>query len=139
MENTHAHALNSWKEYLSQADYDYLINYVENAKNNRPNNKLLVLLGEGGTGKSRLIKDITNYIGHENVILSGTTYCAFTKFSIHKLVHIPAINDFRKKEIQLLINVINYGQSIVADTNVLAIDSRLTKHIHIISMNHKFV
>lgn len=53
------HVLDNWKTYLSEDDFEYMINYVENCKHNCPNNKLIMLLGNGGAnGKSTLISEI---------------------------------------------------------------------------------
>ena len=40
--------------------YNYLIQYVENIKNNIQNDKMIILSGPGRTGKSTLEKDIRN-------------------------------------------------------------------------------
>ena len=64
-----AYSLSNWKPYISEDDYDYLIHFVENAKNNFPNNKMIVLLGNGGrNGKTKLITEIANYLGNDNCI-----------------------------------------------------------------------
>ena len=111
------HALDNWKPYLNEEDFEYLINYVENSKNNLPNNKFLILLGNGGAnGKSTLITEIENYLGNENFRRCDTNGSAFFE-PIVKVIHISAIDEYKKKYIQQLKNVIQYGQSIIADTN----------------------
>lgn len=62
MEN---HNLYSWYEYLAEDDYNYLIEYVENVKNNIPNDKMIILCGPPRTGKSTLQNDILKYLGDE--------------------------------------------------------------------------
>ena len=133
------HILNNWKPYLIQEDFEYLINYVENCKNNLPNNKLLILLGSGGNGKSTLIKEISNYIGNENFRKCDTNGSAFLE-PIVKLIHITAIDEYTNKYIQQLKNVIQYGQSIIAETNNNEnINTKLLDCVRVIKMEHKFV
>ena len=54
------HALDNWKPYLNEEDFEYLINYVENSKNNLPNNKFLILLGNGIQYGQSIIADTNN-------------------------------------------------------------------------------
>lgn len=134
------HALDNWKPYLNEEDFEYLINYVENSKNNLPNNKFLILLGNGGAnGKSTLITEIENYLGNENFRRCDTNGSAFFE-PIVKVIHISAIDEYKKKYIQQLKNVIQYGQSIIADTNnIEKINKNLLDCVRIIKMEHKFV
>ena len=90
------YALDNWKPYLNEEDFEYLINYVENFKNNLPNNKILILLGNGGAnGKSTLITEIENYLGNENFRRCDTYGSAFLE-PIVKLIHISAIDEYKK-------------------------------------------
>jgi hypothetical protein len=134
------HILDNWKPYLIGEDFKYLINYVENCKNNLPNNKLLILLGNGGAnGKSTLITEISNYIGNENFRKCDTNGSAFLE-PIVKLIHIPSIDEYKKKYIQQLKNVIQYGQSIIAETNNNEkINKKLLDCVRFIKMEHKFL
>jgi tRNA A37 threonylcarbamoyladenosine biosynthesis protein TsaE len=134
------HILNNWKPYLSEEDFEYLINYVENCKYNMRNNKLLVLLGNGGAnGKSTLIREIVNYLDNKNYMICDTYGSAFLE-PIVKLIHIPAIDAYKKKYIQQLKNIIQYGQSIVAETNEFdKIPKPLLKYIRIMEMEYKFL
>lgn len=133
------HTLDNWKPYLNEEDFEYLINYVENSKNNLPNNKFLILLGSGANGKTTLITEIENYLGNENFRRCDINGSAFFE-PIVKLIHISAINEYKKKYIQQLKNVIQYGQSIIADTNnIEKINKNLLDCVRIIKMEHKFV
>jgi cobalamin biosynthesis Co2+ chelatase CbiK len=124
------YTLDNWKPYLNEEDFEYLINYVENSKNNLPNNKILILLGNGGAnGKSTLITEIENYLGNENFRRCDTYGSAFLE-PIVKLIHISAIDEYKKKYIQQLKNVIQYGQSIIAETNnIEKIHKNINKYI----------
>ncbi len=133
------HVLDIWKPYLSFDNFHHLIQFVENSKNNVHNNKLLILLGNGGpNGKSTLISHISKYIGEENFRLSDTNGSGFFDPTV-KLIHIPAIDNYNRKHIQNLINIIHSGQSIIAETNsILNININLYDHIKIIHMLHRF-
>ena len=61
------HPLYNWKQYLTDDDYNYLIQYVENVKNNIPNDKMLILSGPGSTGKSTLMDNISLYLEVNNL------------------------------------------------------------------------
>ena len=108
------HPLFKWKKTMMKEDYVFFIKYIENAKHNLPNNKLLLFLGDENCTK-RLIDDISNYLGDTNCTLCDTYGCAFLK-PIVKLVYIPGINDYQPKFMQQLANIVQYGQSVIADT-----------------------
>jgi len=134
------HTLDNWKPYLNKEDFEYLIKYDENSKNNLPNNKFLILLGNGGAnGKSTLITEIENYLGNENFMRCDTNGSAFFE-PIVKLIHISAIDEYKKNYIQQLKNAIQYGQSVIADTNnIEKINKNLLDCVRIIKMEHKFL
>ena len=48
------HDLDNWKPFLDANDYNYLIQYIENIKNNIPNDKMILFSGPSRTGKSSL-------------------------------------------------------------------------------------
>ena len=56
------HPLQHWSQFLSDDDYTSLISYVENVRNFQNNNSILLLVGEGPTGKSTLMREIKDYI-----------------------------------------------------------------------------
>ena len=59
------HFLENWKQYLNADDYYYIIQYVENIKNNIPNDKMIILSGKGRVGKTFLKNNISQYLGEE--------------------------------------------------------------------------
>ena len=97
-------------------------------------------MGNGGAnGKSTLITEIENYLGNENFRRCDTYGSAFLE-PIVKLIHISAIDEYKKKYIQQLKNVIQYGQSIIAETNnIEKIHKNLLDCVRIIKMEHKFL
>ncbi len=132
------HPLANWKNYLTEHDYEYLIHYVDNIRDNKPNDKMIVLLGPERTGKSKLIKEIALCIGIHNFTICDTNGSAFLE-PIVKLVHIVAIEDYKKRYLQQLKNIIEYKQSVIAETNIFSNNlKQLEKHIRIIGMDHQF-
>ena len=111
--------LDTWKQYLTEDDYFYLITYVENIKNNILNDKMIILSGQGGTGKSTLKKDIQNYLGDdncENFPMSGEVIYNENIKKIGFFSGIDAISRSKKNN-NAIINLIKYKQSLIADKN----------------------
>lgn len=133
------HALNKWKNYLLESDYQYLVDYVEKIKRNERNDKMLMLCGDIRTGKTTLINDIFNYLGTE---LCGE-YELSVKIMygeiIKKLVYFSGVHDVGYKSCKLLINLINYNQSIICDVVELhRVNDKLLEKSRVILMDHIF-
>jgi hypothetical protein len=136
------HPLHTWSQYLTQEDYDYLINYIENIKNNSPNDKMIILSGEGRTGKTTLKKDIHNYLTSELCeelpIISVEIIYNETIKRLALLCGIHEISNSKKMN-QAMINFIKYKQSFIADTNCIEkVNKKLLEHCKIITMKHVF-
>ena len=136
------HPLYNWKQYLTDDDYNYLIQYVENVKNSIPNDKMLILSGPGRTGKSTLMDNISLYLGRD---LCGWDYPTSGEFiyaeTIKPLLFFEGIDDiFRsKKKNRAIINFIKYKQSFIVSTIRLErVNSKLLEYSKIIKMNHIF-
>lgn len=56
------YGLIKWKQYLSVEDYNYLVQFVDNMRNGVRNDKMIILCGPSGTGKTTLQNDIYNYV-----------------------------------------------------------------------------
>ena len=135
------HHLDNWKQYLTNDDYNYLIQFVENVKNKISNDKMIVLSGPGRTGKSTLAKDIITYLGIENC----GDFCMNCDFiyneTIKPLIFFCGIDIISrsKKTNQAIINFIKYKQSFIASTNNLEkVNNKLIQHSKIIVMTHIF-
>jgi len=63
MANTY---FNQWSQYLSQNDYNILVDFVDATKNGQQRDKCLLFHGTGGNGKSTLLKQIHDYLGDVN-------------------------------------------------------------------------
>ena len=135
------HSLSGWSQYLTHDDYHYLIQYIENIKNNITNDKMIILSGEPRTGKSTIKNDIYNYLGDElcgECPMSGEI---IYNQNIKKLGFFCGIDEIsrNKKNIQAIINFINYKQSFIADTNhIEKVDEKLLDKSKIITMAHVF-
>jgi ABC-type polar amino acid transport system ATPase subunit len=51
-----------WKKYLSVDDYNYLTQFVDNIRNGVRNDKMMILCGASGTGKTTLLENINSYV-----------------------------------------------------------------------------
>ena len=105
--------LQTWKQYMKEDDYTFLLQYVENIKNNTPNDKMIVLHGPSRSGKSTLKRDIQTYLGEEKCgdgMMSGELiyhedipslvfFCDVTKNAISKKNNKAIINLIRNKNI----------------------------------------
>ena len=133
------HTLDYWSQYLQPDDYEYVIEYVENIKNNRKNDKMMILSGPGRSGKSTLIRDIFSCIGKDECIYCGQDGSEIYG-PLYKLWNVCDISDqTKKKNIQLFENLIDYNQSIISDTpHVERVNSRILAKSRIIQMEHIF-
>ena len=135
------HQLDIWKQYLSDHDYSYLIQYIENIKHNIPNDKMIILYGPGGSGKTSLKIDIQKYLGNdtcENYKMSGDIIYNenIKKLGFFCLMEEPKIS---KKNNRAIINLIKYKQSFIADTCVIErVNINLLEFSRIIELNHIF-
>jgi hypothetical protein len=128
-----------WKPYISDDDISYLRTFVDNLKNNRPNDKMIILSGKNGrNGKTTLIKEIIQYIGENNCHDVAPDSSVFS-LPIKPLVVFNGIESYHKKQVPLLINIITYKQSIIADTNrIEKVNPSLLEVSKVINMFHEF-
>jgi ABC-type polar amino acid transport system ATPase subunit len=56
------YGLIKWKKYLSVEDYNYLTQFVDNIRNGVKNDKMMILCGSSGTGKTTLLENINSYV-----------------------------------------------------------------------------
>jgi len=140
-------AFQDWQQYLQQADFEYLIQYIENIKTGIPNHEMIILLGPGCNGKSTLINEINSHLGDE---LSGH------EWDVDELLYHENIKPLiflqegliertqqKYKRNLKLVNLfkvfINYGISfIIAVNRIDLINTKILEHSRIIEMTHIF-
>ena len=135
------HYLDSWKQYLTMDDYNYLVQFVENVKNKFPNDKMIILSGPGRTGKSTLERDIRTYLGDENCELLDMTCDFIYNETIKPLGFFCGIDSISrsKKMNNAIINFIKYKQSFIASTiHIEKVNTKLLEHSRTINMTHIF-
>jgi hypothetical protein len=140
------HQLNSWSQYLTAYDYDFLIQYVENVKNGTPNDKMIILAGPGRTGKTTLQNDIKTYLnplGEELCVHWPASSAGDLIYNenIRRLGFLTGINEiYRSKKCnQAIVNFIKYKQSFIAAALCIEkVNKILLEHIRVIHMTHVF-
>jgi adenylylsulfate kinase-like enzyme len=135
------HYLDNWKQYLTENDYNYLIQYVENIKNNIPNEKMIILSGPGKTGKTTLKNDIQTYLGDELCGIYMMSGEMIYSENIKKLGFFCGIDEIHrsKKNNIAIINLIKYKQSFISETNnIERVNNKLLEFSKIIKMDHIF-
>lgn len=126
------------EQYLTDDDYHYLIQYIENIKNDIPNDKMIILCGPGGCGKTTLINDIQSYLGKENYDRYPMSGDIIYIENIKKLVIIPYIdstyNNNYKKNSNAILNLIKYKQSIITVAcDITKVNKKLLEYSRIIT------
>jgi len=139
-------AFQNWQQYLQQADFEYLIQYIENIKNGIPNHEMIILLGPGCNGKSTLIEEIQTHLGDQLFEFHDVRELIYEE-NIKPLIFLQEgilLNTNRnyrriKNFPNAVINFINYGVSFIIETNHLdTINTRILEHSRIIEMTHIF-
>jgi serine protease inhibitor len=138
------HIFENWIPYLSEEDYENLLFFIRNVKNDKVNDKILILSGNiGRNGKSTLIKEIQEYVGKEHFLdtlhLQNQHQMNPQDFLNTKLAYICGIDSWNQKKDILLLKKILNKQSIITDTNsLLKADPFIIENAIIIHMNHIF-
>ena len=135
------HYLDNWKQYIKYEDYQYLVQYIENIKNNVSNDKMIILYGPSRSGKSTLKNDIQTYLGDETCgtyMMSGEIIYSENIKKLGFFCDIDQIYSSKKNNIAI-INLIKYNQSLVSDTNnIERVNNKLLDFSKIIKMDHIF-
>lgn len=127
-------SIQKWKDYLSNEDYNFLINYINNLNNDIINDKILILYGEGGTGKTTLINDIRKNIKQYKITIpSGFSYdkikCIYEYNPAGRRYYVETILDSFEKS----------NQSIIIETISLEnIDKKILEKSKIIYLTNVF-
>lgn len=110
--------MDHWKKYLLIEDFEYLIAFIENVKNNRPNDKMIILTFDNSITPV-ILNEIKKYLGdneYHNCDLDGFAFY----LPIRKMIIIDGfIEKFNKVYIQPLKNMIQYKQSIISCSNFI--------------------
>lgn len=135
-----SYCFEEWKQYLSEKDYNYLIQFIENLDRIDKNDKILILTGKPKTGKTTLINQIKECIGsqhfHDNNYLNGEMFFEPSKIALH----ICGIHEYTEKiYIIALQKFLQNNISIITDTNSIEkIAPEILEKSYIIEMTHIF-
>jgi hypothetical protein len=137
-----SHFLEFWRQYLSEDDYLYLVNFVENIKHDIVNDQMILLFGKGANGKTTLISDIEYYVGKYKC---SPIYNMWSTVYENEYVQLFNIEDFdiNNDYDDKLENIIHSGKSIISttvqDPHLALLDNaNLAAHVRIIDMKYTF-
>ncbi len=143
-----AYFLENWKDYLSTDDYNYLAQFMMNIKLGQHshrndvyygNEKMILLVGHGGSGKTTLIQQIKEFVGNDNCGHYLMSKDIIYQDEIKPLgIFIECDKEITEKNSRAIINLIKYKQSFIGSTNVVKLPIELLEHCRIIQMNHVF-
>ena len=127
-----------WKNFLQHEDYNYIYQFVENIKNGKKNDKILLLLGPSRTGKSTLINQILTYIGHLNCTNQLLRNIDLLE-ARHLVILDGQMNYVNMQEINKIIDLQNITNIISTSNEITSLNNNLTMTFcKIIIMNHRF-
>ncbi len=137
-----AYFLENWKDYVSVDDYNYLNLFIQNIVNNQGNEKMILLVGPGSTGKTTLIRQMKEFLGNDKYSDYSLSF-AINIIYQNEIKPLGIFNEFdetfTEKNSRTIINMIKYKQSFIGSTNeVSTFPANLLEHCRVIQMNHTF-
>jgi hypothetical protein len=136
-----SHPLHSWRTYLAEQDYEFLIEYVENVRTGVPNNSMIILCGGERTGKTTLLNDIYRYLGND---ISGPLPMNLEFIYWETIRPLGFLHDLEgirnsRKTNRGIVNLIRYKQSFIGEIYYMnRIHPMLLPHSRVIHMDHVF-
>ena len=131
------HDIHEWKQYLTSEDYNYLVEFIENIKNNILNDKIIILFGECKTGKTTLTNTIKTYLGSNKCSIYALEE-KNTNEDVNKLIIFRG-NFETNKEMKKIKNIIKKNKYCIVETNCIEnINTDILNDSKIIKMEHVF-
>ena len=124
--------LNDYNEQITEEDIEYIKKFIINIIEGKGNDCIVMLSGNDGCGKSRLTKQIIEYIGNNNVYIALPNHYS----EIKPLIILDAwIDMLNKNNLKYLKNLCLYKQSIIMTKHITQnIPQEIENHIKIIDM-----
>lgn len=130
--------MQEWSKYLSEEDFSFLVNFVDNAKNGlKQEEPVLILRGLPRTGKSTLMKAIAEIIGKDNCVYTSLYFGShiynprnfeFGNIAKDKYPHLYYAMDCTRKDLDASVKI--YTQiPITGFTSVSNIISKLVRDV----------
>ena len=128
--------LENWKPYLKTDDYNYLTTFVENVNQNIVNQHILILVGSGCNGKTKLTREIIEKMG-------GYDFCCQTLNDItektnRKMIVLDDGEEIDDEQSEFLLYMLNKENMVLTTFSLDGIPEMLHPHSRFIVMDHVF-
>ena len=124
--------LNDYNGQIMEEDIEFIKTFLTNVIEKKENDTIILLYGDNACGKTRLINQIINYIGSENVY----TFLPNHYDKIKSLIALDAwIDTLKKNDLNYLRNLCIYKQSIIMTRHIRQnIPEEIEYNVRIIDM-----
>jgi predicted Ser/Thr protein kinase len=136
---TYPHPLDCWKPFLQTHNFNHLIEFIENHKNGTPNEKkIIILMGNAKTGKTRLLRNINDYL--KDTSFYDTQNITLYGIKKHPETDLWLFDEFHHRNCNL--NTIDTQNIIISmlpkSFDDLLENKSILNNAFIINMTHKF-
>jgi septin family protein len=125
--------IQSWKPYIDENYLDILKNFFTNVDMKKGNDKMIIIKGEGSTGKTTFLSNMVEYIGQGRVSHISDM---ISKDLI--IVSEPITLDIEKYVIEKINQHLDMKKSMVLICNDIVIPEELQDRVELIIFNHHF-
>ena len=125
--------IQKWKPYIDEKYVDTLHTFFNNVFMQNNNDKMIIIKGDRGTGKTSFITNIVDYIGSGHV-----SHINDMRMKDLIIVSEPSNLHFEPVVIQKINNLLDMKKSVVLICNNIIIPEELKNRIEIITFEHQF-
>ena len=125
--------IQKWKPYIDEKYVDTLHTFFNNVFMQNNNDKMIIIKGDRGTGKTSFITNIVDYIGSGHV-----SHINDMRMKDLIIVSEPSNLQFEPVVIQKINNLLDMKKSVVLICNNIIIPEELKNRVEIITFEHQF-
>ena len=125
--------IQKWKPYIDEKYVDTLHTFFNNVFMQNNNDKMIIIKGDRGTGKTSFITNIVDYIGSGHV-----SHINDMRMKDLIIVSEPSNLQFEPVVIQKINNLLDIKKSVVLICNNIIIPEELKNRVEIITFEHQF-